>query len=155
LAASSSAATGAVGPSAAGTASPESGVAFDLDWDESNFSGIGCPDDHPTASCYGGSATVTLPVIGAVTLRRTVVAGDAARSAAPGCITADTDGTLTAVQGGTLTIHGAGDLCGAFASYTLTSSNGTGTLAGVTIHAKVTNNAGKEHWKGTISRSTT
>ena len=133
-------------------ASPVPGAAFDLDWDDSDFGIVACPDDHPTASCYGGSAVATLPVVGAVTLRRTVWAGDAPRSAPPGCITADTDGTLTAPSG-RLPIHGTGSLCGALASYTLTSGTGTGTLAGVTIHAQVTNNSGAEHWKGVVNRS--
>lgn len=137
---------------AAATAGPVPGAAFDLDWDDSDFGIVACPDDHPTASCYGGSAVATLPVVGAVTLHRTVWAGDAPRSAPPGCITADTDGTLTA-PGGTLPIHGTGSLCGALASYTLTSGTGTGTFAGVTIQAQVTNNSGAEHWKGVVNRS--
>jgi hypothetical protein len=151
-AASPSPATPTGSPAGAATASTVPGAAFDLDWDDSDFGIVACPDDHPTASCYGGSAVATLPVVGALTLRRTVWAGDAPRSAPPGCITADTDGTLTAPSG-SLPIHGTGSLCGALASYALTSGTGTGTLAGVTIHAQVTNNSGAEHWKGVINRS--
>jgi hypothetical protein len=139
----------AVGPSAGGS----SGGSFDLDWDQSLFSPMACPDNQPTATCYGGSATATLPLAGTVTLRRTVIA-DSARPAGPGCDTADSTGTLTAAQGGTLPIRAAGKLCGLLATYTLTTGAGTGALAGLTIRGAISNNGGAEHWTGAVSRST-
>jgi hypothetical protein len=140
----------ATSPRPGATPAPTSG-AIDLDWDQSSFSPMACPAGHPTAVCYGGMAKATLPVAGAVTLRRTVVS-EPDTAAGPGCDRATSDGTLTDATGGTLPLHAEGKLCSLLATYALTTKAGTGSLSGVVIQGTITNNGGAEHWTATITR---
>jgi hypothetical protein len=129
-------------------------VQFTLSWDNSNFSASTCPADHPTAFCYAGTADGTLPIVGHVQLQRRVYTGENTSGAttSPGCVTAVTDGTLTADNGATLAIHGVGELCGGLATYTLTSGTGTRSLTGVVLTGTITNDSGAEEWAGTVQQ---
>ncbi len=134
-------------PSAAAASVPG---AFNIAWQDSSFASSGCPaGSAKDAVCYAGSASGQLPVIGTVTLSRSVVTSGP--EDANGCVNAVTDGTLTSA-GGVLTFHATGNLCtNQVATYTLTSSSGTGTLAGLTVTGTITNNAGDELWAGKVT----
>jgi hypothetical protein len=129
-------------------------LSFTLVWDNSNFSASTCPADHPTAFCYAGTADGTLPIAGHVRLQRRVYTGEntSGTTASAGCVTAVTDGTLTADNGATLAIHGVGMLCGGLATYTLTSGTGTSSLTGVVLAGTITNDSGAEKWAGTVQQ---
>jgi hypothetical protein len=124
---------------------------FHVDWMQSDFVQSSCPSAHATATaCFSGTAAGTLPEIGPVALQRTVYT--TGPEDAKGCLTAVTDGTLTASDG-VLTFHATGTLCDQLATYQLTKSSGTGSLAGLTVTGTITNDSGSETWSGTVTRS--
>jgi hypothetical protein len=143
-------------PAAKPTASAEPAAnaepaTFNLDWAQSDFVQSSCPAAHATATaCYSGTATGTLPEIGQVALQRAVYT--TGPEDAKGCLVAETDGTLTK-SGGVLTFHATGTLCDLLATYKLTTSSGTGSLAGLTVNGTITNNSGSETWTGTVAHN--
>jgi len=133
-------------PQSAGFVGPDS---FDLDWNAVTFTSTACSAGHPTANCYVGTGNAKLPVVGQVTLARTVIVGDAPGSPAPGCVTADTDGTVTSPTG-RLTFQANGQLCGRSSAFTVYASTGTGSMAGYVLHAEIINDSTTESWFGQL-----
>jgi hypothetical protein len=124
--------------------------AFVVTWSGTTFVNTTCPAAHPTATCYSGSASASLPTIGRVVLARTVEAGDGTAIAPSGCVDALTDGTITSSTG-TLTFHAAGLLCGRASTYTVTASKGAGSMGGYMIEAQIVNDSVSETWSGQIA----
>jgi hypothetical protein len=140
-------------PTSSPSPSPSATVAggVTVEWSQSEFASSGCPAAHATADpCFAGTAMGTLPRIGTVALHRTVYT--TGPMDAKGCQDVISDGTL-ARSTGVLTFRATGTLCDALATYRITSSKGTGKLAGVTIAGTITNNAGAETWTVAVTRS--
>jgi hypothetical protein len=128
--------------------------AFSLDWTNVKFAPQPCPTGHPLASCYAGTAHAVLPVTGDVTLARSEIVGDAPGPAPSGCVTAESDGTLTSPTGA-IVFHASGALCGRTATLTVTASAGSGSLAGFQLQGELINDSSSdtvtETWIGLLS----
>jgi len=135
-------------PSALPVSSTGSG-AFTVDWTGTNLATARCPAGHATATCYTATASGTIPVLGRVSLVRSIAAGDGQAIAPSGCVNATTDGTLLGTTG-QFTFHADGLLCGKSSAYTVTSSRGTGSVGGYQLHGQILTNAGSEIWSGQL-----
>jgi hypothetical protein len=124
--------------------------AFVVTWAGAKFIVVTCPTTHPTATCYTGTASANLPIIGRASLNRTVEVGDESAIAPPGCVTAVTDGTVTSATGA-FTFHASGLLCERTSAFTLTSSRGTGSMSGYALNAQIINDSTSETWTGEIA----
>jgi hypothetical protein len=111
---------------------------------------VPCPPGHPLATCFGGTAHAVLPIAGGVTLARTETVGDAPGPAPSGCVNAESDGRLTSPTGA-ISFHATGALCGQLATFTVTTSAGTGSLARFQLQANLANDAITEIWTGQLS----
>jgi hypothetical protein len=140
-------------PSAPASPPPSDGFtgpsSFTVTWTDAAVTTTPCAKNHPTALCYTGTASATLPVIGDVTLDRTIIVGDETGTPPSGCVTEEIDGTLTNPDG-VLHFIATGNLCGRTSSTTVVSSAGTGSLADYTLHAQITNDSIAETWFGEI-----
>jgi hypothetical protein len=126
--------------------------AFTVTWSGTTFVNTVCPATDPTATCYAGTATANLPILGRVVLSRTVAAGDGILAAPSGCVDAITDGTITGPTGA-ITFHATGLLCGRTSTYAVTSSKGAGSMGGYALDAQIVNDPTAEKWSGQIAPS--
>lgn len=124
--------------------------AFMMTWRDVKVVPTLCPAAHPLASCFAATASGTLPVVGDVTLARSMIVGDGPSAAPSGCVTAVSDGTLTNPTG-TITFHADGDLCGRIASFTITSASGAGSLVGFELRGLIVNDSTTETWTGQVA----
>jgi hypothetical protein len=113
------------------------------------FAPAPCPSGHPLASCFAGTASAKLPIIGQATLARSMIAGDGPGTPPSGCVTVVSDGTLTSTTG-VITFHASGNLCGRVGTYVVATSTGSGSLAGFQLQGLIVNDSITEEWTGQI-----